>query len=229
MTSQPWLHLEEELVRRSILLSMVILGGVVTAVAGTGTFAPFTDRATTGTNAVASGTRPKAADLKIISPGVSVDCTPAPAPYVDDSTTATATLTDAQPGSRQTLYVCLKNAGASALTISQTTTGVVEIDNACTGDEASVDQTCGGDAAGELGSVVFWESTRYDCTSGGGPLPLSGNTLAAPTPVSLGTLAPNEVGCYITIAEYTQNRPAEDVQRAQSDTVTWKYTFDATT
>ena len=216
--------------RRSILLSMVILGGVVTAVAGTGTFAPFTDRATTGTNSVASGTRPKAADLKILSPGAFAECTAANAPYVDDSTTAEATLTDAQPGAGQSLFFCLKNAGASTLTITETTTGVVEVDNACTGDEASVDQSCGGNGAGELGSVLFWESYKYDCVSGSGPVNVPfGNSLAAPTPVSLGTLAPNEVGCYVANVRYPQNRPADEVQRAQSDTVTWKYAVDATT
>ena len=215
--------------RRSILLSMVMLGGVVTAVAGTGTFAPFTDRATSGPNSVASGARPKAADLKIAYPVSDYSaCRNAATTYVDDSTTPGLQVADAQPGMDQSTNFCLKNGGASTLTVSSTTVDLVEVDTACTGDEAEVDTTCGNNGLGELGSVLFWTMYRVSCTDGSGP-GVFGGSLAAPTPAGLGTLAPDEIGCFLVYVNYPLNRTADDVQRAQSDTATWKFAFDATT
>lgn len=215
--------------RRSILLSMVMLGGVVTAVAGTGTFAPFTDRATSGPNSVASGARPKAADLKVAySVSDFTACNTAATTYVDDSTTPGLQVADAQPGTDRSVNFCLKNGGASPLTVTSTITGLVDVDNACTGDEAIVDSTCGNNGLGELSSVLFWTMYRLSCTEGFGPGSFGGS-LAAPTPVGLGTLSPDEIGCFIVYTHYPQNRTAEDVQKAQSDTASWKFAFDATT
>jgi predicted ribosomally synthesized peptide with SipW-like signal peptide len=213
--------------RRPILMAMVVLGLVVTGVAGAGTFAPFTDRATSGTNSVASGERPRAADLRLAFDADSpFNC--ANQTFVDDSTSPGMTAADFQPGSRDSAYFCLKNAGASALNISVTTIDLVDIDNGCTGDEAAVDTTCGNNQTGELGTVLFTYGNRIDCTSGTGSN-LFGNSLAQPTPMDFGTLEPGAILCGRVEVGYPMNRSADDVQRAQSDTSTWKYAFTGTT
>ena len=210
-----------------MLLSMVALGVVVTAVAGAGTFAPFTDRATSGTNSVASAERPRAADLKLaFDTGGIFDC--ASKTFADDTTSPGITASDAQPGSSYTAYFCLKNAGASSVTVSATTIDLADIDTGCTGDEAVVDTTCGNNQAGELGNLLSTYVARYDCTSGSGQT-LYGGTLANPAAMALGTLAAGEILCGRVEALYPMNRSAEDVQRAQSDTATWKLAFTGTT
>ena len=50
---------------RHTLRITIVLGMLVTLLGGTGIFATFTDRATTGTSTITSGERPKAADLQI--------------------------------------------------------------------------------------------------------------------------------------------------------------------
>ena len=105
---------------------------------------------------------------------------------------------------------------------------LVDTDTGCTGDEAVVDTTCGGNQAGELGRVLFSYASRIDCTSGSGTS-LFGNSLVAPTPMSLGTLEPGAILCGRVEIGYPMNRSADDVQRSQSDTSTWKWAFDGTT
>lgn len=214
-------------VRRPMLMAMVVLGLVVTAVAGAGTFAPFTDRATSGTNSVASGERPRAADLKLAF-NVDSPFNCGSQTYADDLTSPGITAVDAQPGGTYAAYFCLKNAGASPLTVSATTIDLVDTDTSCTGDEATVDTTCGGNQAGELGTVLFSYASRIDCTSGSGSQQF-GNSLTSPTPMALGSVLPGEILCGRIEAGYPQNRSPEEVQRAQSDTATWKYAFTGTT
>jgi hypothetical protein len=52
-------------VQRRLAVATIGLGSLVTLMGGTGIFAVFTDRATTGTSKVDSGARASAADLKI--------------------------------------------------------------------------------------------------------------------------------------------------------------------
>ena len=212
--------------RRPLLLSIVVLGVVVTAVAGAGTFAPFTDRATSGTNSVASGERPRAADLKLAF-NVSGPSACATATYVDDSTSPGITAANLQPGSRQQAWYCLKNAGGSPVTLSAITTDLVDTDTGCTGDEAVVDTTCGNNQAGELSSVLSTYVAKFPCEGGAGTNSFGG-MLVSPTPVDLGTLQPGETLCGAVEVSYGLNRTADDVQRAQSDTSTWKWAFTGT-
>src|SRR5919112_3164479 len=128
--------------RRPLLGSLMVLGLVTTAVGGMGVFAPFTDRATTGLNTVSSGERPKAADLKLAFPVAGyTDC--ATATYGDNLTTAGIVASNVQPGYNDGRFFCVKNAGSASLTVSASVIDVTDVDNACTGDEAAVDTTCG--------------------------------------------------------------------------------------
>lgn len=215
--------------RRPLLISLMTLGLVVTAVGGMGVFAPFTDRATTGTNTVTSGERPRAADLDLAWNVDSIfECDTAT--FVDDSTTAGVSAADAQPGFQATTAYCLKNNGSAALTVSVTPIDLVDTDTACTGDEAAAgDATCGGDAAGELSSVLVFDVSVVDCVSGSGPVPTFGGFLSDTQTVAVGTVQPGATVCGSITVRYPNNRPATDVLQAQTDTATWRYAFDGVT
>lgn len=214
--------------RRPLALSLIVLGLVVTLIGGTGLFAPFTDRATTGVNSITSGERPKAADLKLSYPAATVDCTGEI--YSDDVTTPGISATNAQPGAVVVTRFCLKNAGSAELALSATVADLSQVDVGCTGDETFVDTTCGSDGAGELGSVLYFIVRRSPCsgTGTGSSFP-SLLALSATPVVTMGLLPAGTTWCGEVETYYPLNLTADEVVAAQSDKVTWKYAFDGTT
>ncbi|HEV8490601.1 MAG TPA: hypothetical protein VGQ58_12525 [Candidatus Limnocylindrales bacterium] len=212
--------------RRPLALSLIVLGLVVTLIGGTGLFAPFTDRATTGVNSITSGERPRAADLKLAWPATTIECTGET--YADDVTTPVISATDAQPGFRDLTFFCLKNAGSADLSISVTVVDLANIDVDCTGDESFVDTSCGGDGAGELGSVIFFTVNQHPCDGGVGTGYFAGALSDIPV-VSIPLLSAGAIACGSIETFYPLNRTADEVLRAQTDKVTWKYAFDGTT
>jgi predicted ribosomally synthesized peptide with SipW-like signal peptide len=215
--------------RRPLLGSLMVLSLVTTAVGGMGVFAPFTDRATTGLNTVSSGERPKAADLKLAFPVDDFSTCTTSATYSDNLTTAGIVASDVQPAYRDIKYFCLRNAGSAALTVSASVIDVTDVDTACTGDEAAGDTTCGGDAAGELGTVLYGFVSRFPCQGGASDVNVDIGFLGNASPAPLGTVAAGATVCGFVEVDYPQNRPLEDVLNAQSDTLTWKYAFNGTT
>lgn len=214
--------------RRSLLLSVIALGGLVTLMGAAGIFAVFTDRATTGTNTVSSGERPASADLKIASTAQSItDCQT----FQDNLTTGLYTATGAQPGtSFGAKAICLKNAGSATLNLSTTAVDLTDSETGCTGDEqAAGDATCGS-GVGELSPLLFVDVLALDCSTGSGPPPTS-KTLAAlgGSPISLGSLASGAQVCVRVEVRYPGSTPDAETQKAQSDSVTWRFAFDGTT
>lgn len=212
--------------RRPLALSLIVLGLVVTLIGGTGLFAPFTDRATTGVNSVTSGERPRAADLKLAFPRTTTDCVGET--FFDNVTTPGISAIDAQPGFRDVTPFCLQNAGSAELAISVTVVDLTNVDVDCTGDESFVDTSCGGDGAGELGSVLFFNVNQFPC---GGGLGTSwfGGSLSDAAVTSMSLLSAGATWCGSIETFYPLNRTADEVLRAQTDKVTWKYAFDGTT
>jgi predicted ribosomally synthesized peptide with SipW-like signal peptide len=215
--------------RRPLLVSLMLLGLVVTGIGGMGVFAPFTDRATTGVNEVTSGERPRAADLKLAWSVDSIfDCDIET--YTDNSTTPGHDAVDVQPGFRDIQSFCLRNDGSSTLNVQLAVIDRADVDIACTGDESAAgDATCGANATGELSNVLAAYVVLVDCTAGNGPVPTFMGMLAADPSTSLGTLAPGQTICGSIESAYPQNRTDEDELIAQSDRVTWKYAFDGST
>lgn len=214
--------------RRPLLVSLILLGLVVTGIGGMGVFAPFTDRATTGVNDVTTGERPRAADLKLAwSVNTPDSCAAA---YADDSVTPGHSSTDAQPGFGDDRLFCLKNAGSATLNVSVSVIDLVDVDIACTGDEeAAGDTTCGSDGQGEASTVLFVRTSTFDCDTFASGTTVLGGFLSSPTPMDLGSLAPNAELCGFVELDYPQNLTDEQELIAQSDQVTWKYAFDGTT
>ena len=218
--------------RRPLVAAIVALGGVITLAGTTGVFAVFTDRATTGTNTIASKDLPRAAELQIAATSAgaawSVNCDT----YSDDLQTGLITMSDLTPnGVGDSDFVCVKNAGSATVDLTTSAIDLTDLDTDCTGDEAVVDTACGVDQttlaeqAGELSPLITLSMRVADCSDvnqssrGLGALP-------DVTDVSVATMAPRDVLCIGFTSRYLPTDA--QAQAAQSDTVTWRFAFDGT-
>jgi hypothetical protein len=213
--------------RRSLLLTVSVLGLLICVIGGTGLFAALTDSAHTGTNSVDSAALPSSANLQLASAsfdGIDFTCST----FSDHLATGFFALTDVVPNSGYTSAFCLRNVGSAPVTLTAVVDQLVDVDTGCTGDEADYqDLTCGNDQAGELSSVLVTRIAEYSCVGAGSPIASYGSaTLAnAVTPGPLGGLGAGQTKCYFVDIEYG---PSVDVtlrQKAQSDRVTWRYVF----
>ena len=218
--------------RRITLVLASALGAVVCLLGGTVLFSALQDTARTGTNSAESAALGASADIKLATatPNAAnpadIDC----GTFSENLSSGLFNYTDLTPGffSEVTLF-CIKNVGSQSVTLSALADELTDVDVACTGDEAANgDATCGGDQAGELSAVLKpgYKSTPCQSSQGGsfpGPLLKDHPT----TPVNLGTLAAGATGCYMTIVVYPSATPNADVQKAQSDRVTWRIKFSA--
>jgi hypothetical protein len=218
--------------RNTYLWTIVVIGAIVTTVGGTGIFAVFTDRATQGPNTFQSGAQASAADLQI------ADWSPLGCgEWQEDLTTALWSATNIQPGDTTSRQLCLKNNGAAAATVSFTTLDLVQSDVECTGDEVTVDPSCA--LPGQIGELAGLLEVDYqvdaDCdtilgedgeiTGNAGLLSALGGAPAALTTAS-GAAAGSTMCLSISVV-YPSTTSLADVQAAQSDSVTWKFAFDA--
>jgi hypothetical protein len=229
-------------VHRHLLRAILALGLVITALSGLGVFATFSDSASGGDDSITSGVRPAVADLRIqvgsLEPigdygNVNCDAAAGQLPWQDDNTTTPQfTVTDAQPGQSWTSYVCLKNVGASALSLTVAALDIASVETGCTGDEAqSWDTTCGDGQQGELAGMLQVDIARVLCDN---PLSIvyQGATDAliqfAPMLSDLSTtLDPDAVTCVRLKVSYPDLGEVNS-QAAQSDQATWHFVFTGT-
>lgn len=232
---------------RPLLRAVMVLGVIVTLVSGTGLFAVFSDRATTGSNDVSSGPLGHAADLKLAAAEIGdanldgindVVC----GTFEDDLATGFYSLTDLQPANDEYAQaLCLRNDGSAGVTLTISAIDMTDSDTGCTGDEAAYgDTTCGelGGASqqGELSPLITVGVIVLNCTTNGYLGESTGNLASlAATPIAIEVglagevqLMPGATACYSLRLRYPASTPATDVQLAQSDTVTWRFAFDAT-
>jgi hypothetical protein len=225
---------------------VIVLGALITLVGGTGIFATFSDRATTGTSDVNTSTLGKAADIQLAAaqPLDPMNSGPfACDPFQEDLTTPlfTGTISNSQSDR----YFCVQNVGSSAVTLSLSAIDITDLDIDCTGDEAAFgDTTCGLDPttlqpqAGELSPNLTIETDLYNCATGAGLLtpgvPDFSSSLAdlGTTPETLlpvtgvQSLQPGSQVCVrIRVASRATGDAA---QISQSDEATWKFAFDGT-
>ena len=212
--------------RRSILLTLVALGAVITLIGGSGLFAALTDTASTGTNSIRSAALSSSADLQLAT------ATWGGSPPVFTCGTFAENLTSPflsaslQPGGGILQRFCLRNLGSASVTLSARAIDIVNFELDCTGDEAGYDATCGSDAAGELGAVLYSSFYAVDCNDVTSS-ELSRRTLdSATTPEPLGSLGSGETRCFWVTLNHDTG-PVAAVQAAQSDEVTWRYQFSA--
>jgi len=218
--------------RNTYLWSVIVIGAVVTTIGGTGIFAVFTDRATQGPNTFESGVQAKAADLQIADSGP-LGC----ANWQEDLATGLWNATNIQPGDTTTRELCLKNNGGAAVTVSLTTLDLVQSDVQCTGDEITVDPSCA--LPGQIGELAGLLNVSYqvdaDCDTivgeAGEVVGSAGLSTLAAAPASLTTATGAAAGstmCVSISVVYPSTASLNSVQAAQSDSVTWKFAFDAT-
>ncbi len=227
--------------QRSILVSIIAVGTIITAVSGAGVFAAVTDRATTGTNDVTSTGEPGggegSVDLQVATATTdfgdgSVDC----GTFGDNLATGlfTGAMGAVEPGFTNlgTKYLCLRNAGTSPALVSWSAIDVLDTEVGCTGTEADYDATCGPRAGnpGELSDNLRPQKFQRDCATGDFLDETEETTLdaLAATPERFAQLDAGEEACFSVglLLRATQADPG-DVFGSESDRVTWRFAFDA--
>ncbi|HUP84152.1 MAG TPA: hypothetical protein VM143_00670 [Acidimicrobiales bacterium] len=211
--------------RRTFLIMAAAFGGLLTLLAGTGVFAALSDTARSGTNSVTSGALAPSADLQLgtatwDNTNGGYTC----AAFSDNLSSPLISVQDVAPGfwGAHTAF-CVRNIGSRSVSVSALSDELVDLDTACTGDEALTDATCGNQQVGELSGVLRVGYSIVDCATGngGGNYPILRDN--ATTPHSLGTLAPNQTICVPTGIMYRGDTDPTAAQNAQSDGVTWRY------
>jgi predicted ribosomally synthesized peptide with SipW-like signal peptide len=212
--------------RRSVLLTIAALGVVMTLVGAAGVLSVFTDQAKTGTNKFETGSIGSAADLKIAAYDTGTQqC----GTFTDDLTTGIFDVTGAQssPNPVAQASVCLRNDGTLPAGVNVVAIELQDIDFDCTGDEATVDTSCGADGAGEVASSVTIRMTSGSSCPAGGLAQDRTLTALTSSPLNVeSSLAPGAQDC--TTFEVIYQNGGNDVIKAQSDRATWRFAFDAT-
>ena len=214
--------------RRSVLLTLTVVGGVLGLVASTGVFAALSDTADSGTNSASSSALPASADLQLATAtGGGTGAAPTCGTYSENLTTPWFTMTDFDHGDGSLWQaLCVKNVGSQTVSLTMGAVEVSDVDTGCTGDESSFDQTCGADAAGELSPAIYVGLIERDCATASqiGQMTLGFLPAWATTPKALASMDPGAVRCFeVGIQNFSED---SDVRQAQqSDTVSWKFRF----
>ncbi len=217
---------------RRLLRAVIGLGLVISLMSGVGVFAVFSDTATTNTNTADSGTLASAAYLRIATAtkATAVSC----GTFQDDLALPLIAVQDLQADDQQVsaVYFCLRNAGSATLTPTWTAKDLVDVEIACTGDEATVDQTCTPGAAGELSANLRIYLYNVNCATGAEPEMISATLpglAASPAPFQGGvTIAPGAQICAKLSITCESGAGLEAIQAAQSDRATWRFAFTGT-
>jgi len=215
-------------VSRRLLVATMTLGLLVTAVGMSGIFAVFTDRATTGENTVTTDQEPRVADIRVASVDAPGDC--ATADYTEDLVGGIVSASDVRPGwADDPAYLCVRNVGASDVTLSTRAIDVTDVDIACTGDEeVAGDASCGQDGEGELVARLYLVTQFVSCESGTPDQGTQGAFSAfVAQPLPAGQIASQATRCFEVVVSYPEPSVPVDAQLAQSDEVTWRFAFDA--
>jgi len=124
--------------------------------------------------------------------------------------------------------VCVKSAGEDTGTLSLRALELVDVEAACTGDEATRDTSCGGSSIGELSPSLLQQVGLGTCPS----VPSTTNPpldrrlpSLQENPLVLATrLRPEQVTCVRLRLRYEP--PTTDASVAsQSDRTSWRYEF----
>ena len=155
--------------RRSVFLTIMALGTVITILGATGIVAVFNDTADTPTNSFASGSRPSTADIEVAETSdLQANPTCSDGTFADNFVSYFFNVTDAQPSAapQNSRILCVRNAGAGTVNLTTRTFDMLDVDTDCTGDENSVDATCGGGGTGEIREYVVLHFKELDCSNG---------------------------------------------------------------
>jgi hypothetical protein len=221
--------------RRSVLLTVAALGGLVCLLGGTVLFSALQDTARTGTNSAESAAMGASADIQLATATLPTSGPTVCGTFSENLTSGLISITEASP--RQdflaTPRFCVKNVGSQPVTLNVLADELTDMDVACTGDEALAgDASCGQDQVGELSDVLQVWYSRWDCAnsssggSGGGEPQLLKENATTPRQFT-SLLAAGETGCFSVWVDYPLATPTAAAQKAQSDRATWRFKFTA--
>jgi hypothetical protein len=131
------------------------------------------------------------------------------------------------PGERAGVTgICVRNAGPGPGRLFLSVTDRTEEERGCTGDEATVDATCGA-GTGELGqALVVAYATQPRCKGDLGSAGLAGLASLDGAPRDLGLdLKAGATGC-LALDLWYRLGPTGVVEASQSDAISWRYAFD---
>jgi hypothetical protein len=212
--------------RRPVLITLAAVGGVIVLLGGTGIFAALSDTARSQTNYIDSGALAPSADLQVATAqyvGNVLTC----GQFTEDLTSTMISIVG-PPGADngQSYPYCLRNVGSQSVDLTVLAENLSDFEMDCTGDESAYDTGCGpGMGLGELGDIVQVSHQQFDCATGAfvaANLYLLRDTSF--TPVSLGTLGPNETRCFAALF-FQSNSTGAQRQAAQSDRLLWQFAW----
>ena len=232
------------------LLGLTAAGLVLVFATVLGVFAPNPDTADTRDLSVEQGAQLEAIDLKIsdsMAPSAqsALSCNDPAITYVDNQVgTAIIALTpNANPpiDSSNGGFICLKNTGTAAATITNSFVNVTNLETGCTGNEGSFDATCGGGLAGEIADDVTAliglnrSVTPHLCNSTPTAETIGGIVTRGPFAFTVPlVIAPGASQCVSLDVRYGPTfspggLTATEAQENQTDKVTWRWRFGAAT
>jgi hypothetical protein len=128
------------------------------------------------------------------------------------------------------ITVCIWSRGGQTLTlISLTAVELLDVEGACTGDEAAVDTTCGAGQQGELSASLVHQIGTGICPSVSDARLLVQRRLSdlAASPVALGLMGRNDLVC-VRMRVRLQTADPSVAARSQTDRSSWRYAFSLT-
>lgn len=215
--------------RRPVLVTLVVLGSLISLIGSTGLFAALTDSATTGTNTVSTGSLPGSADIQLATATTGPSGEFVCGAYSENLSTGFFSATDIQPGfANGEVRFCIRNVGSQTVDTTVSTLNLSDADTGCTGDEATYDTTCG-TGVGELSPFLSLSLITRDCATGA-EITGMGTTVynISVSPVAGPTLTAGAEACLGTNFFYSLSVSDTNRQTIQSDTATWQFKFDAT-
>jgi hypothetical protein len=208
-----------------VLLTLAAVGGVIVLLGSTGLFAALSDTARSGTNYVDSGALSPSADLQIAAAqieGSGIAC----GEFGENLESGVYSVVSAPGADGPIYFYCLRNIGSQTVDLSVAAENLTDFEMDCTGDEAEYDSDCGsGTGPGELSVFVNVSHQRLNCELGtvtADSVTLLRDTVL--TPVSLGTLGPNEMSCFGVVI-YQSSATDAQRQAAQSDRLLWQFAW----
>ncbi|HUP84150.1 MAG TPA: hypothetical protein VM143_00660 [Acidimicrobiales bacterium] len=163
-------------------------------------------------------------DLKVAVRSPSGTC----GPYADDLPVLVARSNVAPGGTVADVGICVTNRGRPAR-VDLFVRELVDLDVACSPDEASVDATCGSNGRGEL-SPALAQGVGVSASCSPQPAVDEGSVRALPSlsaaPVRIADRLRNrDVVCVRLLLRFAP--AADDLGRVQSDRTTWRYLLAA--
>jgi predicted ribosomally synthesized peptide with SipW-like signal peptide len=219
--------------RRSLLITVMALGAVVTLLGTTGVIAVFSDSADTPANSFETGALAPTADIGVAQTDVDGANPCIHEGVFRENFAFSFFSTSGEPGTTTPgPHICINNAGSGTLALSASTFDVFDSDTGCTGDEGAVDTTCGlvGGVAqeGELSPLVEQIFLEEEC-DGGADITSRGDDVAALQGAVFPLdrlIAPNELVCFEIVLAYHPTQSQATI--AQTDRVEWRLRFTGT-